>query len=42
VVKTSQWLDDDFMVDRQARDPSHLGLHALLDAASTPSTTTKE
>ena len=35
VVKTSQWPYDDFLVDRQARDLSYLGLHALLDAAST-------
>ncbi len=32
VVKTSQWPYDDFLVDRQARDLSYLGLHALLDA----------
>ena len=31
VVKTSQWPYDDFLVDRQARDLSYLGLHALLD-----------
>ena len=31
VVKTSQWPYDDFVVDRQARDLSYLGLHALLD-----------
>ena len=42
VVKTSQWPYDDFLVDRQARDLSYLGLHALLDAARHPSTTTKE
>ncbi len=35
VVKTSQWPYDDFLVDRQARDLSYLGLHALLDAVST-------
>jgi hypothetical protein len=33
VVKTSRWPYDDFLVDRQARDLSYLGLHALLDAA---------
>jgi len=32
VVKTSQWPYDDFLVDRQARDLSYLGLHAVLDA----------
>jgi CubicO group peptidase (beta-lactamase class C family) len=32
VVKTSQWPYDDFLADRQARDLSYLGLHALLDA----------
>jgi CubicO group peptidase (beta-lactamase class C family) len=32
VVKTSQWPYEDFLVDRQARDLSYLGLHALLDA----------
>jgi CubicO group peptidase (beta-lactamase class C family) len=37
VVKTSLWPYDDFLVDRQARDLSYLGLHALLDAAPTPS-----
>jgi CubicO group peptidase (beta-lactamase class C family) len=31
VVKTSQWPYEDFLVDRQARDLSYLGLHALLD-----------
>jgi CubicO group peptidase (beta-lactamase class C family) len=31
VVKTSLWPYDDFLVDRQARDLSYLGLHALLD-----------
>ena len=39
VVKTSLWPYDDFLVDRQARDLSYLGLHALLDlfdAAPTP------
>jgi len=34
VVKTSLWPYDDFLVDRQARDLSYLGLHALLDATS--------
>jgi CubicO group peptidase (beta-lactamase class C family) len=34
VVKTSQWPYDDFLVDRQARDLSYLGLHALLDEVS--------
>ena len=34
VVKTSQWPYDDELVDRQARDLSYLGLHALLDVAS--------
>jgi CubicO group peptidase (beta-lactamase class C family) len=42
VVKTSQWPYDDFLVDRQARDLSYLGLHALLEAASTHPQTTKE
>ncbi len=32
VVKTSQWAYDDVVLDRQARDLSYLGLHALLDA----------
>lgn len=36
VVKTSQWPYDDFVVDRQARDLSYLGLHALLDAVAPP------
>ncbi len=36
VVKTSQWPYDDFLVDRQARDLSYLGLHALLEAAVPP------
>jgi CubicO group peptidase (beta-lactamase class C family) len=31
VVKTSLWPYDDFLVDRQARDLSYLGIHALLD-----------
>jgi len=31
VVKTSEWPYDDVLVDRQARDLSYLGLHALLD-----------
>ena len=35
VVKTSQWPYDDELVDRQARDLSYLGLHALLDATTT-------
>jgi hypothetical protein len=35
-VKTSLWPYDDFLVDRQARDLSYLGLHALLDSAPTP------
>jgi CubicO group peptidase (beta-lactamase class C family) len=35
VVKTSQWPYDDFLVDRQARDLSYLGLHAVLDAVGT-------
>ena len=35
VVKTSEWPYDDFLVDRQARDLSYLGLHALLDAVGT-------
>ena len=34
VVKTSQWPYDDALVDRQARDLSYLGLHALLDVLS--------
>jgi hypothetical protein len=34
VVKTSLWPYDDFLVDRQARDLSYLGLHALLDAVA--------
>jgi CubicO group peptidase (beta-lactamase class C family) len=41
VVKTSHWPYDDPWVDRQARDLSYLGLHALLDTLS-PGTTTKE
>ena len=36
VVKTSLWPYDDFLVDRQARDLSYLGLHALLDALPQP------
>ena len=36
VVKTSLWPYDDFLVERQARDLSYLGLHALLDSAPTP------
>jgi CubicO group peptidase (beta-lactamase class C family) len=35
VVKTSQWPYEDFLVDRQARDLSYLGLHALLDSLGT-------
>lgn len=31
VVKTSEWPYEDVLVDRQARDLSYLGLHALLD-----------
>ena len=42
VVKTSQWPYDDFLVDRQARDLSYLGLHALLEAVGTHPQTTKE
>jgi CubicO group peptidase (beta-lactamase class C family) len=43
VVKTSQWPYDDFLVDRQARDLSYLGLHSLLDAVDRhPQTTKKE
>jgi CubicO group peptidase (beta-lactamase class C family) len=34
VVKTSLWPYDDFLVDRQARDLSYLGLHAVLDAVA--------
>jgi CubicO group peptidase (beta-lactamase class C family) len=41
VVKTSQWPYDDVQVDRQARDLSYLGLHALLDAL-TQNLTSKE
>ncbi|PUA81903.1 serine hydrolase domain-containing protein [Nocardioides currus] len=41
-VKTSLWPYDDALVDRQARDLSYLGLHALLDAAAPPPATTKE
>jgi CubicO group peptidase (beta-lactamase class C family) len=37
VVKTSRWPYDEVLVDRQARDLSYLGLHALLDAATRPS-----
>jgi CubicO group peptidase (beta-lactamase class C family) len=39
VVKTSQWPYDDFLVDRQARDLSYLGLHDLLDALDPPRST---
>jgi CubicO group peptidase (beta-lactamase class C family) len=44
VVKTSAWPYDDFLVDRQARDLSYLGLHALLDTLTEkqPPITTKE
>lgn len=42
VVKTSLWPYDDFLVDRQARDLSYLGLHALLETAGTHPQTTKE
>jgi CubicO group peptidase (beta-lactamase class C family) len=43
VVKTSLWPYGDFLVDRQARDLSYLGLHALLDTvATTPPAMTKE
>lgn len=42
VVKTSQWPYDDAWVDRQARDLSYLGLHALLDAAGGEEPTSKE
>jgi CubicO group peptidase (beta-lactamase class C family) len=35
VVKTSRWPYEDFLADRQARDLSYLGLHALLDATGT-------
>jgi CubicO group peptidase (beta-lactamase class C family) len=38
VVKTSRWPYEDFLVDRQARDLSYLGLHALLDAVHPRST----
>jgi CubicO group peptidase (beta-lactamase class C family) len=41
VVKTSLWPYDDFLVDRQARDLSYLGLHALLDGL-TQNPTAKE
>ena len=36
VVKTSLWPYDDAWADRQHRDLSYLGLHALLDAADRP------
>jgi CubicO group peptidase (beta-lactamase class C family) len=42
VVKTSLWPYDDALADRQARDLSYLGLHALLDACTTPTPVTKE
>ena len=35
VVKTSRWPYDDAWADRQYRDLSYLGVHALLDAAGT-------
>ena len=35
VVKTSLWPYEDVLVDRQARDLSYLGLHALLDVLRT-------
>jgi CubicO group peptidase (beta-lactamase class C family) len=38
VVKTSQWPHEDAWVDRQLRDLSYLGLHALLDAHTPPAT----
>ncbi|WP_165355000.1 serine hydrolase domain-containing protein [Nocardioides oleivorans] len=42
VVKTSLWPYDDFLVDRQARDLSYLGLHALLDLLAPTETHLKE
>jgi len=42
VVKTSQWPYDDFLVDRQARDLSYLGLHSLLEAVGTHPQKAKE
>ena len=39
VVKTSHWPYDDVLADRQARDLSYLGLHALLDLFATSDTT---
>jgi CubicO group peptidase (beta-lactamase class C family) len=36
VVKTSLWPYDDAWTDRQHRDLSYLGLHALLDVAHGP------
>jgi CubicO group peptidase (beta-lactamase class C family) len=42
VVRTSQWPYEDFLVDRQARDLSYLGLHALLDAVAPPTPISKE
>lgn len=42
VVKTSQWPYDDVLADRQARDLSYLGIHALLDAAAPHQPPTKE
>ena len=42
VVKTSQWPYDDFLVDRQARDLSYLGLARPAGRRRHPSTTTKE
>ena len=41
VVKTSQWPYDEVLVDRQARDLSYLGLHALLDALDLPTNRTE-
>ncbi|WP_295660982.1 serine hydrolase [uncultured Nocardioides sp.] len=42
VVKTSLWPYDDPWADRQHRDLSYLGLHALLDAAATSGTQPEE
>jgi CubicO group peptidase (beta-lactamase class C family) len=42
VVKTSQWPYDDFLVDRQARDLSYLGLHTLLDTVDNHTQNPKE
>ena len=41
VVKTSLWPYDDFLVDRQARDLTYLGIHALLDLVSPPAPRTQ-